>query len=42
MDVLWEELFVRIYNVDYLKEEMDSIFDYEIESEDSVFVGFEG
>lgn len=41
-DVLREESFARIHNLDQPKEEMDSIFDYETESEDSAFVGSEG
>lgn len=41
-DVLREESFARIQNLDPPKEENDSIFDYDTASEDSAFVGSEG
>jgi hypothetical protein len=41
-DVLREESFARIQNLDPRKEENDSIFDYDTASEDSAFVGSEG
>ena len=41
-DVLREESFARVQNLDIPKEESDSIFDYDTASEDSAFVGSEG